>query len=101
MDYKQKVKDKQGEQSDLLKRWIADEELLYLDKYIMKDSKDNVVPDIVNVTLNRPAVFAANMVAALGTTSEQRVVESEAKDFDTAYVEDFQERGFGSANHRL
>jgi len=101
MDYKQKVKEKQEEQAELLKRWKADEELLYLDKYIMKDSKNNVVPDIVNVTLNRPAVFAANIVAALGTTSEQRVVESEDKNLDTTYIEDFQQRAFASANYRL
>ncbi len=102
MDYKQKVKDKQGEQAELLTRWKADEELLYLEKYVMKDAGGkNVVPDIVNVTLNRPAVFAANIIAALGTTSEQRVVESEVKDFDTTYIEDFQKRAFAAANHRL
>jgi len=100
MDYMQKVKDKQAEQAGLLKRWKADEELLYLEKYIMKDASGKNVPDIVNVTLNRPAVFAANIIAALGATSEQRVVESEDKNLDTAYIEDFQQRAFAAANHR-
>jgi len=101
IDYKQKVKDKKEEQSELESRWIADEELLYLDKYIMKDVAGNPVPDIVNVTLNRPAVFAANIISALGSTVEQVVVESEDKNIDTAYIEDFQKRAFASANSGL
>jgi len=37
----------------------------------------------------------------LGATSESRIVESESKDFDTAYVEDFQKAAFEAANDRL
>lgn len=102
MDYLQKVKDKKGEQRELETRWQADEDLLYLKEYVMKDAGDkHVVPDIVNVTLNRPAVFAANAISALGSASEQRVVVSNVDGFDTKYVEDFQRAGFDSSNDRL
>ena len=81
-------------------RWRADEDLLYLKKYIMTDTHGDPIVDIVNVTLNRPAVFAANVISALGSTSEQRVVVSDG-DVDTKFVEDFQKAGFDSANDRL
>ncbi len=100
-DLKQAVKDFETEHSTLIARQKGDEDLLYLDKYIMRDSKDKEVPDIINVTLNRPAVFAANIISALGSTSQQRVVESDEEKFDTTYVEDFQEAAFASANAKL
>ena len=78
-----------------------DEELLYLTKYEMKDAKGKKVSNIINITLNRPAVFAANVISALGKTNEQRIVETEDKKLDTAYIEDFQKAGFDSANDRL
>ena len=77
MDYKKKVKEQEDNNASLYTRMKDDEELLYLNKYEMKDADGNVVKNIINVTLNRPAVFAANIISALGTTSEQRVVESE------------------------
>ncbi len=101
VDLKQAVKDFEDEHSTLIARQKADEDLLYLDKYIMRDTKDREVPLIINVTLNRPAVFAANIISALGTTSQQRVVESEEEKFDTTEVEEFQEAGFASANTLL
>jgi len=102
IDYLKKVKEKKDEQGELEARWQSDEDLLYLKKYIMRDAGGvNAVPDIVNVTLNRPAVFAANAIAALGSTSEQRVVLSEDKNVDTAYIEGFIKAGFAAANNRL
>ncbi len=98
-DFLKLMKDR--EDSGLEARWKADEDLLYLKKYIMTDTKGDPIVDIVNVTLNRPAVFAANVISALGSTSEQRVVESDVKDLDTKYIEDFQKAGFDSANDRL
>jgi len=46
-------------------------------------------------------VFAANVISALGTASEQGIVETENKGIDTKYVEDFQKAAFTSANARL
>lgn len=100
-DYKKLVAEEESIQTELEKRWIQDEDLLYLVKYVMKDSEGKDVPDIINVTLNRAAVFAANIIAAQGTTSEQRIVETDDKNFDTTYVEDFQKAAFASANDRL
>ena len=103
MDYLKEIKGKKEERGELETRWQNDEDLLYLKKYVMMDSQTSPkpIPDIVNVTLNRPAVFAANIISALGSTSEQRVVETEDKALDTTYIEDFQKAGFDTANDRL
>ncbi len=103
MDYNELTKKKEEEEGDLIKRMDEDKDLLYLKKYLMRDAtqKGNAIPDIVNVTLNRPALFAANVESALGKTTEQIVVESEVRDFDTAYIEDFVKAGFAAANERL
>ncbi|KKN71828.1 hypothetical protein LCGC14_0416820 [marine sediment metagenome] len=101
-DYLQKVKDKEEEFSALYTRHDSDRDLLYLTPYVMMDaSGNNKVPDIVNVTLNIPGRFAHDVVAILGTAKEQIVVESEDKNLDTAYIEDFQRAGFSAANERL
>jgi len=101
MDYSKLVKEKKEEQGELEARWQADEDLLYLKKYVMTDANNKKVDDIVNVTLNRPAVFAANAISALGSASEQGVVTSNIDGFDTKYIEDFQKAGFASADDRL
>jgi len=101
MDYIQRIKDRERELSELRKRQDADKDLLYLSKYTMKDIENKTVPDIINVTLNRPAVFAANVISALGKVSEQIIVETEKKGFDTAYVEQFHRACLASANARL
>ena len=89
-------------EDDLTKRMDEDKDMLYLKKYVMMDAGEkNAIPDIVNVTLNRPALYAANVESALGKTTEQRVVESAVKDFDTAYVEAFLDAAFDAANERL
>ena len=94
-------KAKKKESTDLTKRMDGDKDLLYLSKYQMKDKNNNLIPGIINITLNDCAVFAANVIAALGGASEQIVVESEDKKLDTHYIEDFQRAAFASANERL
>ena len=101
MDYKKAYDDKKKRLGDLYTRMDDDELLLYLDKYVMKDANKKKVINIINITLNRPAVFAANVISALGSTSEQVIVESEDKKLDTTYIEDFQRAAFRSANARL
>lgn len=101
-DYLTLVKQKEDELSELHTRMDEDKDLQYGKKYVMKDADNkHAIPDIVNVTLNRPALFMANVLSALGKTTEQIVVESEVKDFDTAYVEDFVRAGFATANEKL
>ncbi len=100
-DYSKLYAQKETEEGELKKRQDEDKDLLYLKKYVMRDTGGHKIPDIVNVTLNRPALFAATVESALGKTTEQRVVDSAVKDFDTAYVEAFLDVAFNSANERL
>jgi len=94
-------KAKKKETSTLFTRMDEDKDLLYLAKYQMKDKDGNPIPGIINLTLNDCAVFAANVIAALGGASEQVVVESEDKKLDTHYIEDFQRAAFASAEELL
>jgi len=100
-DYLTLVKQKEEEMGSLTARMDADRALLHLAKYTMRDANEKTIKDIVNITLNRPAVFAANVVSALGSTTEQRTVETEDKNLDTDYIEDFQKAAMRSANDRL
>jgi hypothetical protein len=101
MDYKKAVEDKKAELSSLHLRMDEDRKLVELAKYALKDVNEKNVPNSVSVTLNDPAVFAANVEASLGAATEQVVAESENKNLDTAYIEDFARAAFGSANSRL
>ncbi len=100
-DYLTKVKDKETEFRQLFTRMDESRDLLYLKKYVMTDTKNKKIPDIVNVTLSRPAVFFANITSALGNTSEQVIITSNDKNFKTHEVEDFRSAGFAGADYRL
>lgn len=101
MNYRAAVKEKEEEQRELTSRMDADKDLLYLKKYILKDLDEKPFPNIINITLNDAAVFAANVLSSLNSTSQQIAVESETVDFDTKYIEDFQKAVINSANARL
>lgn len=101
MDYLALVKQKEEEQLELDNRMQRDSDLVYLKPYVMTDHKNRQVPDIVNVTLNKPAIFAAHVIAALQATTQQTIVESNNYDLDTHYIEDFQDYAFRGANSRL
>ena len=98
MDYLSLVKEKKQDVARLDARMQADVNLLRLDKYVMRDSQGHIVPDIINVTLNQPALFAANVIAGLSGAVEQIVVESEDRSVDTAGLEDFLGHAFAAAN---
>lgn len=99
MDYLQKIKDQ--EKSRLSARMDDDRDLLYLKKYILTDLVKTPVDSVINITLNDPAVFAANVIAGLGNVSFSNLVETEDKDIDTTTIEDFQRAFLGAANMRL
>ena len=101
MDYLKAIKEKEDYFSSLHGRMDADRDLVNLSAYTMKDSDNRKISDIINVTLNRPAVFAANVESALGNAVEQPVVSTDKSGFDTAYVEEVVKAGFRSANNRL
>lgn len=97
------VKAKEEELSARYNRMDGDKDLLYLKKYVMMDAQKvpKAVPDIVNVTLNLPGRFFNDVISTLGTAKEQSIVETEDKQLDTTYIEDFREASFGAANARL
>ena len=100
MDYKEKVKNKKDDLDELHTRMDEDRDLVNLTRYIMRDKDKSIIPNIINITLNDSAVFAANVESQLGAATEQRVVESEDKNLDTAYIEDFTKATFDSANEK-
>ncbi|GAH28677.1 unnamed protein product, partial [marine sediment metagenome] len=102
-DYKKLIEDEkaQRETSGLHGRMDADAALVELKKFALQDVNEKDVPNSVSITLNDPAVFAANVEASLGGATEQVVVESEDKNLDTAYIEDFIRAAFAAANSRL
>ena len=100
------VLEQEIEMSELDKRYQVDVDLLHLAKYIMrappdKEGVSHAIPGIVNATLNKPAIFGANVVSALGAVKEQVVVESKDENFDTHKVEEILEAAFDSANDKL
>ena len=101
MDYLQKVRDKEEEEKTLYNRMQADSDMLYLKKFELKDIRGRRIPDIVNVTLNKPAVFAANVVSAINGVKQQVIVESDDRKVDTTEIESFQNMAFSAANFRL
>ncbi len=101
MDYLTLVKEKEEENRALDARMRVDTDILYLKKYVMTDAQNKAVPDIINLTLNRPAVFAANVISSLEKTSQQTTVESNNRAIDTHKIEAFQDAAFNSANARL
>lgn len=100
-DYKKLIEDKKAELSALHDRMDSDRQLVELAQYALKDVNDKNVPNSISVTLNDPAVFAANVESSLSNASEQVVVESDSKDLDTAYIEDLVRASLASANSRL
>lgn len=95
------VKEKEKVFKALYQRMDDDRDLRRLKKYVMKDRKNKIVSGILNVTLNDPAVFAAYVISALSSTSQQTVVQSDIEDFDTAKIENFQKAALNGANARL
>lgn len=99
--YYDKVKQKEDELSALYARMKTDYDLLNLRKYILSDIKGKAIPDIINVTLNKPAIFGGSVLSSLGSCSQQTVVTSSKGSIDTHYIEEFQDAAFNAANLRL
>src|SRR3990167_2187136 len=105
-DYPKEIKEQDDELSELDARMKTDADLLYLKSYVMESQPDiegkrHVIPGIVNATLNKPAVFGANVVSALGSVKEQVIVESEDPQFDTHQLDQFYQAALMAANTRL
>jgi len=100
-DYKKLIEDKKTERSLLHARMDDDKALVELNKYVLEDVNGKAVPNSISVTLPDLAIFAANVESSLGGATEQVVVETNDKNLDTAYIEDFVKASFASANSRL
>jgi len=98
-DYPKLIKDRERELLGLYGRMDDDRKLLYLANYVMKDAKGKDVRDVVNVTLNKPSVFASNVISALNSTRQQVVVESDSSKVETADIEEFIQAAFDTANY--
>lgn len=101
MDYQERIRQKKEEFDGLFKRMDADRLLKYLDPYIMRDLDGREVPGIINVTLNDPAVFAAYVESSLASTAQQVVVETEDRNLDASYIEEFQGAVLNAADESL
>ena len=104
-DYKSIVNDLENDEhafAPIYRRMDIDRNMMNLVDYVMMDSQNppQMVPDIVNVTLNMPSYMATNILTDIGSASEQVIVESRDAEFDTHYVEDFTRALFDSANER-
>ena len=87
-------------------RYQTDADLLHLTDYIMRGPPDingvaHAIPGIVNATLNSPAIFGRQVVAALGAVKQQIIVESKDEGFDTHEIEEFQQYALDAANEKL
>ncbi len=100
-DYQKLVKLHEEKESELRLRMDTDVHIRDLMRYILKDNLLMPISGIINITLNRPAVFYANVFSALNNAHEQIIIESEIPDFDTHYIEDFRKALFKAANARL
>lgn len=88
--------------SKLHARMDADKNLYYLAPYVMRDSNNEAVTGIINLTLNIPATFAAHVHASLMGAEQQVKVSAKKIDEDVAKeIEDFIEAAIESADTRL
>ncbi|KKK65208.1 hypothetical protein LCGC14_2976470, partial [marine sediment metagenome] len=94
------VKEKESEFWDLTRRMDGDKDLYYLKDYVMRDKDNQLVPNIINITLPDVAIFAAEILSRLGEATERIEVTSDNKGLDTAFIEDFQRAAFDGANDR-
>ncbi len=98
LDYPKLIKEQELELSGLHTRMDDDRKLLYLNKYELQDANKKKVKDVIHVTLNKPAVFASNVISALNSTRQQIAVDSDDTKVKTAEIEVFLGAAFAAAN---
>jgi len=91
IDYKKLFEEKfSGDLMALYSRMDRDKDLYYLKRFIMTNSQGEVVPDVENVTLNDPFLYAHKVIAAITGAAMQTIVESQTlKDNKTSHIEQF------------
>ena len=105
VDWLEKIKKREQELEPLYTRMDRDRVSYYLEAFILKDEADNAVPNIRNITLNDPATYADQVIAALQGAEPQTVVEGKGlkklADKKTTVVERFLDNYFLAADERL
>ena len=97
-DLLQDFKDLEEEQNDLRSRMDTDKDLVEHKTYEMTDWANKAVKKAINVTLNKPGVFAWNVESALNNATEQVNIETEDKKIDKDHIADFVRAAFDSDN---
>jgi len=89
-DYKNWIKEKTAEFSELFARMDKDKDLCTLKPYQMFDKDNREKPDVENLTLNDPMVFANRVESNLIKANMQTVINGDnLTDDETTLVEDF------------
>ncbi len=94
-----RVEDKESTLSNLYARMDFDKDLIFK-KYVMKNSKGEEIPSVVNVTMNDAKVFANAAVAALISSFMQPLVEG-LPEGQNSKVESFLEHNYEQIDERL
>lgn len=84
-----KIKSRREQMSDRYRVMDRDREIVYLNKYELKDTKGNKVEDAIHITMNDPAVYAGAVSYLLMTSKWQTQVECRNRSFKTHIIEQF------------
>lgn len=98
MDYLKAHKEKKEEMGELYQRMKDDNDLITNVDYIMRDANKKKIDNVINITMNRPAVFASFVEASLNRADEKLYVESDDESIDTTLIEDAIKGIFSQAN---
>ena len=89
-DYLKMVEQREAELNALFARMDKEKDLYYLKAFTLKDNDGREIPNVNNLTLNDPAVFAKRAIAILAGAEMQTVVEGEGlTDKQTTFIEGF------------
>lgn len=97
-DLLQEYKDLEGDLDETRSRMDTDRDLARHKTYTMTDWASKEVKKAINVTLNKPGVFAWNVESALNNAIEQVNIETEDKKIDKDHIADFVRAAFAADN---
>jgi hypothetical protein len=96
------IKDVESDWSKLFTRMKNDRKLYFLEKYVLKDMKNQKLDDVHSTTLNLPKVYAERVISVLSETPLRWVVKGIGlKDKDASKIERFFDLMILSANKYL
>ncbi len=102
MDNMSKIKEMEGIFGQRFSRMDDDRKLYLLDDYKMKDDKGQPIPDVINVTLPEPRMFAEKVFAIINSAHMQSMVKGKGlSDNETATIEKCVDDLFVSIDNRL